>query len=227
MYAGKVALLVLLAACPAFANTIIVTSLNASLGLQQSLYFNEDGIASQAYWVGAINISVDGYSRETFCVDLFTNISFNTYSSALAFPDTTNLRRVGWLMQNQYPVTQVQGAAFQLALWDIMHDNGDGFDTGRVAKSTDVANPTNAAVLAAAINYETVSVGKSSTYGIIYHNATFSGTPVQNLVGRRISDGGPSPTPEPEDVILIGSGLVLIALGRRRQRTCGRQSTGE
>ncbi|MEO8369227.1 MAG: PEP-CTERM sorting domain-containing protein [Candidatus Solibacter sp.] len=218
----KIALLLLLTACPALANTIIVTSLNASLGLQQSLYFNEDGVAAQAYWVGAINISVDGYSRETFCVDLFTNISFSSYSSAMSFPDTGNLRRVGWLMQNQYPITQIQGAAFQLAIWDIMHDNGDGFNAGRISKSTDVAHPTDAAVLAAAANYETVSVGQSSTYGIIYHNATFSGTPVQNLVGRNISDGGPSAVPEPADLILVGSGLALIVLGRRRSKTGGR-----
>ncbi len=216
-----------LAACPAFANTIIVTGLNGSLGMQQSVYFNEDGVSTQAYWVGAILISLDGYPRDTFCVDLFTDISFNSYSSLLEIPDTATQMRIGWLMQNYFPVTQVQGAGFQLALWDITHDGGDGFDTGRVAKSTDAAHPTNAAVLAAAINYETVSVGKSSAYGIIYHNATFSGTPVQNLVGLPVSDGGPSATPEPEDVILIGSGLALIVLGRRRQQMRGRnKSTG-
>ena len=216
----KLALLALLAASPAISNTIIVTGLNASLGVQQSLWFDQDGVAGQEYWVGAIIISLDGYPRDTFCVDLFTQISFDTYSSQLDTATSATEKRIGWLLQNQYPVTQFQAAAFQLALWDITHDNGDGFaaGAGRITQSTDAANPTDPTILAMALAYEASSAGKSATYGVIYHNVTFSGAPVQTLVGRPVTDGGPSPKPEPANVILIGSGLVLIAFGRRRAR---------
>ena len=206
----------------ASANTIIVTGLNGALGLQQSLYFDEDGVSTQAYWVGAIIISLDGYTRDTFCVDLFTDISFNSYNSMLEVPNSDTQKRIGWLLENQFPTTAIQGAAFQLALWDITHDNGDGFDAGRITKSSNAAHPTNPLVLAAASAYEAASVGMSSTYGVVYHNTTFNGVAVQNLIGLPVTDGGPSAMPEPADVVLIGSGLLLIVLGRQRWRRSAR-----
>jgi len=221
----RLAVLVLLAASPAISNTIIVTGLNSALGVQQSLWFDQDGVAGEEYWVGAIAISLDGYPRNTFCVDLFTQISFNTYSSQIDTPTSDTEKRIGWLLQNQYPITQFQGAAFQLALWDITHDNGDGFavGAGRITQSTDALHPTDSTILAMAIAYEAASAGKSAVYGVLYHNVTFSGTPVQTLVGIPVTDGGPSAKPEPADVILIGSGLVLIAIGRQRRRARARQ----
>jgi hypothetical protein len=154
-------------------------------------------------------------------VDLFTNISFGSYNTTLDFADTPNLKRIGWLLENQFPVTQLQGAAFQLAVWDIVHDNADGFapGAGKVSQSTDVAHPTDLGVLAAAVQYEAVSVGQSSTFGIVYHNVTLSGgLPAQNLMGPHATDGGPSPkTPEPAALLMIVSGLALIGLGRLRR----------
>jgi hypothetical protein len=221
MVLKRVLWLALLIVYPAFANTIIVTGVDSALGWQQSLYINENGSNDQLYWSGAIDITIDGWTRQVFCVDLFTDITFSTYDSTLDFSDTPSLKRVGWLLQNQFPVTQLAGAAFQLAIWDIVHDNGDGFavGAGKVSQSTDAAHPTDAGVLAAAAQYEAVSVGKSSTLGIVYHNVTLSsGIPVQTLMGAQPSDAGPYPkTPEPAALLMIVSGLALIGLGRLRR----------
>jgi hypothetical protein len=216
-------LVALLTVCPVVANTILVTGVDSSLGLQQSIYLNENGAPTQIYWAGAIDISVDGYTRLVYCVDLFTDIYLaTTYNTTMDFADTPNLQRVGWLLQNQVPVNQVQGAALQLAIWDIMEDNGNGFGAGSVAQSTDLANPTNPAVLLLAQQYETVSAGQSSTSGIVYHNVTLNGTTVQTLMGTSTTvhnDGGPSPNPEPATLILILGGLVMIAVSRLRRGT--------
>jgi hypothetical protein len=204
---------------PALANTIIVVGANNNLG--ENIYLRENGTNESAY-AGGINVKVDGYARVLFCVDLFTDISTGTYNTALDFADTANLKRVAWLLNNYYPTNAITGAGLQLAIWDIMSDNGDGFTSGLVRKSTSTSNPTDPTVLADAMNYETASVGKSSTAAIVYHNVTVSGgTTVQTLIGLWPNDGGPiAETPEPAAIAMILSGLALIGLGcfRRGRR---------
>ncbi len=223
----RAAVWVLLLCGAAGANTIILTGLHTSLGLQNSLYFDEDGVASQAYWVGGIDIKVDNFSRVVFCVDLFTDINLSTYRTQLDFSDTPQLKRVGWLLQTQLPgiTTAAGGAALQLAIWDIVTDNGDGFDPGkgRVTQSTDGTHPTDPKVLATAISLETISQGMSSNFGVVYHNFTTSGgTVVQTLMGGTVNDGGPQPTtPEISPVVLMLSGIGLMLIGRRRRRNSG------
>jgi hypothetical protein len=219
------------------ADTILVSGVDSSLGLQQSLYIDENGTPTQIYWAGGINITVDGYNRVVFCVELFTDIYLNTsYNTTMDYPDTANLERVAWLLQYESPsaptytgtTLQTQGAGLQLAIWDIIENNGDGFGTatattGSVSQSTDPNNPTNPAVLLAAQQYEAASVGKISASGIVYYNVTVNGgTAVQNLMGTIMeahNDGGPSPAPEPAAVILILSGLAMIAVGRLHRRS--------
>jgi len=227
MIPKSIILLALWTAGTAFGNTIIVTGIDSAMGIQ-SISMDENGAATPIYWSGAIDINVDGYIRQVFCVQLFTDIYLNTtYDTVMDYSDTANLKRVGWLLQNEFPTAalytgaalQTAGAAFQLAIWDIIEDNGDGFapGAGKLTQSTDASNPTDPAVLAAAIQYETLSAGQSSDYGIVYHNY-LSGTPMQNLMGGPVTDGGPSATPEPGTVILIFGGLAMIAVGRLRRR---------
>lgn len=221
MVTKRFILLILLIACPALANTIIVDGGNNSLG--ETTWINETAPGGTptnlGAWAGGIDINVDGYSRVAFCVDLFTDISVATYTSVLGAPDTDALKRVGWLLQNQFPTSAAHGAAFQLAIWDIIHDNGDGFTAGSVRQSTDSGNPTSSTVLTYALQYETASLGMSSTHAVVYHN-TLNSVAAQNLIGAWPTDGGPvDETPEPAAKVLIPSGLALIGLSRFRRRT--------
>jgi hypothetical protein len=212
------------------ANSIlVVTGVDSPLGYQQQIWLNEDGVNSQQYWIGGINITVDGVARVAWCIDLFTDISFNTYNTTPSWADTATLRREAWLVQNVVPTTQLQGAALQLALWDIAHDGGNGFapGAGRITQSTDAAHLTQANLLNLANTYLAQSLGMSYSYEVIYHNTDVNGVPVQTLISRFVNDGGPlSQVPEPADAALVIGGLAMIAVGANRHaRRRHRKST--
>jgi hypothetical protein len=229
MVLKKFILLALLTACPVLANTLLVNGVDGALGMggfwihtdqQLGLPGDTGGSNEQVYWAGAIDITVDNYVRQVFCVQLFTEIGIGgAYSTTMDFSDTPNLERLGWLLKNEFPTTPLAGAAFQLAFWDIIEDNGNGFDVGKVSKSTDSNNPTPDALLTAATKYETDSEPFTAIYGVVYHNTTFGvpPVPVQNLMGGPVTDEGPSPAPEPATVLMIFSGLALVCLGRLRR----------
>jgi hypothetical protein len=227
--------LVLLSAWPALATTLIVNNIDTATGVTPwSLWIDIGGAPTNLWFAGGIDVTVGGYNRILYCVDLLTDINVpGTYTTALDFSDTVNLKRVGWLMQNEWPSTsgysgaalQRQGSAFQLAIWDILQDGGDGFGTnipggavGLVSQSTG-PNPTTPDVLAAAIQYEADSilngVPLTSPYGDVYKIWDLNGHKVQTLMGPTPDDGGPN-APEPAAVILIFSGLALIGLSRLR-----------
>jgi hypothetical protein len=206
----------------ASASTLIATGVDSATGLQDSVWINENGVATRLYFAGGVDITVDGLARLVYCVDLLTDIGVpGTYNTVVDYANTPNLERVGWLMQHEWPSyyysgsnLQVQGAGLQLAIWDILTDNGDGFNSGIVAQSTSTWHPTNAAVLAAAVQYEADSLNKSSMWGDVYYNTNSSGVRVQTLMGQQ--------APEPAAVVTILSGLVLIGLGSLRRRRNGR-----
>jgi hypothetical protein len=198
------------------ANSIIV-QVDTPLG--ESIYINQDGVATQLGWAGGITGAADGHSRLLWCLQLFVDINTGTtYNSVVDWADTANLQRVGWMVQNVAPTltTKAQGAAFQLAIWDIMEDNGDGLTSGRVAKSSSSVHPTDATVLSLAAQYETQSVGKNFKWVPVYHNFTVNGgAAVQNLIGGLTYDGGvDGMAPEPGGLWMVLGGAALILLPR-------------
>lgn len=217
MLLRKIIWLAVLAAWPAVANTLIVVGADNSYG--ENIWIDENGTNKQV-WSGGIDIKVDGFSRMAYCIELFVNINVDTYNTVLDFADTTaNMKRVAWLLNNDYPTTAAQGAGFQLAVWDIMSDNGDGFTSGLVRQSTSKNNPTDTTVLNDAKAYETASAGKTSNVNIVVYQNTLNGVAVQTLMGLWPTDGGPIPeTPEPAAVVMVVSGLALIGLSRVRRR---------
>jgi hypothetical protein len=215
-----------LCACSLYADSIILTSLDTPLGEQSTLWISEKGTDSQLYWAGGINATIDDkYTRVLWCVQLFTGIGLHTnYNTTIDWADTPQLARAGWLVQNVAPTltSQTQGAAFQLAIWDIIQDNGDGFAPGAGTVYQATKHTTDPNVLSQAVQYETISAGKSFPWIPVYNNVTINGQLVQNLIGPLTYDGGPlSEAPEPADAGLVVSGLVLIGIGswRAKRRT--------
>jgi len=212
----------------ASANTIIVTGVDNSRGENIWINENKSSTDTQAY-AGVIDITVTDnsgtqYNRISMCVDLFTQIQENvTYNTTVLNPDQVtgkNLLRVAWLMDNalldgaglpkaDWVTTAAQGAGLQLAIWDIVHDNGDGLTSGNVERAQH-GHSTPSDVQTWVTTYLNASLGKSSDTGYVYQNVTTdTGTVVQMLIGPTY-DTGPGPTPEPPTFALVGGALIAI-----------------
>jgi hypothetical protein len=185
--------------------------------------FLADGDAMSAR-IGVVNIRLEGVSRKALCVDLFTSVS-GTLEVNAYHPDRINQGgRIAWLFANHMPSSslpvserQVLGAALQLAAWDIVHDSGDGFASGRVMASTG----TSAAVLVAANDYLTASKGQWSGLGTVYISAY---PPLRQAL--MSSNMGPEwPTPEPSGLLAGLGGLGLITIRRFRANRGGADRT--
>ena len=208
----------------------------------ESLWIDEDGVSTDAYFTGVIFIALSeggqNYTRDTLCVDLFTDIYLGiTYDTTLLHPyqyPAKNLDRISWLVDNALLPTEgtynsvlpqsdwvrtvQQGAGIQLAIWDITHDNGDGFSAGRVQASTTPGKETDPVALAWATAYETLSDGQTSGLAFVYYNTNIAtGAPAQMLEGPEFTDGGPTPNPEPPTCLLAGGVLVALSLWARRR----------
>jgi len=212
---------------PLSAATIQVQSVDWSRGGNVS--FLENGSPVTGY-AGAILGSYDGGPQSTFlCVDLFTPIGYGLYGSETITPRIgRNEDRVAWLYVNElWTVTTAQlGEALQLAIWDIVHDNGDGPLAGAVMKSLS----TPSAVVTAWENFLAVSLGQSSYEASTYVNVVLSdGRPAQNFIGAWA--GTPIPTahsPEPSTLLLaasafLGAGLLKL---RRHEPAAPRDHVG-
>ncbi len=246
---GLILAALVLGASSARADSIDVTGVDSTRGVS-SLWINERGTNKNTYFTGVIFITLTDsagrqYQRDTLCADLFTNINLGaTYQTVVYAPShfpAMHLPRTAWLVANalllsgsthhsdlpesDWATTPQKAAGLQLAIWDIVHDNGDGFSAGNVRKSTSLLNPTDPTVLQWAQTYESLSLGKSSELAYVYQNRTLRGVEVQMLIGPQFLDGGPHPVPEPSEVVLTATGfgfLVRVIVRRRRaQKAAG------
>ncbi len=230
----------------AFADTYTIDPTGVDWSRGESIWMNENGNNVKQYFAGVVDITLTDtdthqqWNRDTLCVDLFTDIYIGqTYGTTLLDPyeiSGKNLTRVLWLVDNALLPTQssyfsvlpssewvtnsAQGAGIQLAIWDIVENNGDGLYAGTVQASTDPNNPTPADVLDWANTYETLSLNQSSGLAFIYDNVNLSsGVPVQMLEGPEFADNGPVPTPEPSTCqFMLVSLAGGIGLWFRRRR---------
>jgi hypothetical protein len=205
-----------LCAAPAFAHTIEVISTDSARG--GNVNFVLDG-ANYTGYSGAILARYDGgpQTETFFCIDLFTSIDYGTYGTTPLVPYTEDLTRVAWLYVNRLgTVTSANlGRAFQLAIWDIVHDGGDGPNAGRVRQRTGT-NGTGTTVVNAWTNYLNVSLNQSSLNATIYRNYTLgTGVPAQDFVGPYQAD---ALVPEPESWLMMSTCLAFLAWRRFRPK---------
>lgn len=176
------------------------------------LSFLEDSSEATGF-AGLLLARYDGQSERPFyCADLFTPIDVATYTStALYVRPERREDRVGYLFVNYLAgvTTPALGQAMQLAIWDILHDSGDGSNAGRVRSS--VSTPTG--VVADWNNYLAVSAGQSIANASIFINY-LGNTQAQTLIGA--FEPTSINTPEPSTFALVGA--ALVALGLRGQR---------
>ena len=102
----------------------------------------------------------------------------------------------------------IDGAALQIAIWDVVHDGGDGLSAGRI-RSASNQNSNSTAAYTLATTWISESTGHAVNNVTIMIN-TAGTSQMQTLISY---DG--VLTPEP-GTILCGAGLAAIVLFRRR-----------
>jgi MYXO-CTERM domain-containing protein len=189
--------------------TLLYSTYDAGRSQLTSFNLNNN---EQTETMGVMLIQVDGGAwQAAFCSDVFAGISQNTtYDSTGTPTSAAPFGRVAWLMANILPnitggspSAGAQAAALQLAIWDVIHDNGDGLQAGAVQQSVntsvDVVNNFNSYL----------GAPWSPAVGLIRYQNTFQGTNIsaQELV---------TFVPEPSTFGLGLLSLAGLAVWRRR-----------
>jgi PEP-CTERM motif len=186
-------------------------------------------------YAGVIQATLDGTTvLDVFCVDLYHDVSPGTVYTYTAYnvndPASTsfspNIAQAAWLVVNEMPLVNaasasdqpVYGAALQLAIWDVIHDGGDGLSAGQIQQQTSVAPDANsAAAYTLASTWITASQGQSAYNAAVLMNVdgpTASQTFITAKAGTTFSLVS---TPEPATMCLAGAGLLLVGLVGRRK----------
>ncbi|MBX3096649.1 MAG: PEP-CTERM sorting domain-containing protein [Fimbriimonadaceae bacterium] len=141
------------------------------------------------------------------CVDLdHWNSNNQTYNvNVRPATDLNNGARAAWLVKNALPsvTSKSMGAGLQLAVWDIIYDNGDGLNNGRVKSNV------SGSIKTAANNFLAQSSSKSSTEAY-WFEATSHGS--KNNKNQNFM----SPVPEPASMIALGFGAMALLRRRRK-----------
>jgi len=198
---------------PMSAATLSVTGIDYSLGQVVDLSANGQ---SKVTFAGIIFAEYENTPVATFCVDLYTAIGIETFS-VIANPvdQVINGRRAAWLIQNFLPevLNADQAAGLQVAIWDVVHDGGNGLATGSLRAG---AAPEPVVLLAE--QYIAASIGKEATAGTVF---THTKGPLERQQLMTLASFSPTAfgvsVPEPATFLAMGAGLLVIGTFRRRR----------
>lgn len=204
---------ILLAASMGSASAASITVTGIGYGRTDVPMYLNGSTTSSTHYAVEILVNVGSTPYIAYCVDLFTSIGFGTYDSTIGSATTyINGQRLAWVYSTYAAgvVNNDQGAAVQLALWDIVHDNGDGLAAGNIQ----VVPTYSATVINLANSIIAASVGQSSNNATFLHNTVVStGAPAQTLITAYAAQ-----VPEPSTTALMGLGTLLTAFGWFRGR---------
>jgi hypothetical protein len=198
---------------PMSASTLSVTGVDYSLGQVVDLSANGQ---SKVTFAGIIFAEYQNTPVATFCVDLYTAIGIETFG-VIANPvdQVINGRRAAWLIQNFLPeiVNADQAAALQVAIWDVVHDSGNGLTNGSLRAG---AAPEPVVLLAE--QYIVASSGKEVTSGSVFTHVNGPLERQQLMTSANFTPAAFGVTvPEPATFLAMGAGLLILGAARRRR----------
>ncbi len=178
--------------------------------LSQTVNLTFDGNVTAIY-AGQIGVRFDSnITALLFCADPSVMLRTDAVEvTPLNTNQFANGTRLAWMFNTYVPsfTQNWQAAAFQLAAWDIVADNGNGFAAGRVQS----ASTTDAQVLTFAASLVTDSANKSATGATFYQPTAGPG------YSQTLFNASPyTSVPEPSAYLLIGAGLLALSQIRRR-----------
>ena len=202
-----------------FATNILHNGLDWTRGMSIEIKA-DNNVRNANAGVGLVTLD-NATPLDVFCVNLFQGITlYQNYAATSVSPTVYDADggAAAWLMQTFLPTvdTAIEGAALQLAIWDVIHDSGDGFASGRIRSTGN----TNAAVLSLAGQWVAASHGQSSANAQV-----FTAGPNQRafqqqlyLTGCALSGNcGGSEVPEPGTLSMLALGGLGIFFGARRK----------
>ena len=208
-----------LSSTPLFATNILHTGLDRTRGMSIEIKAGNNVRNANA---GVGVLTVDSVtSLDLFCVNLFQGITlYQNYAAVSVSPAVYDADggAAAWLMQTFLPSvdTAIEGAALQLAIWDVIHDSGDGFASGRIRSTAN----TNAGVLALAGQWVAASHGQTATNAQVFTAAPNQRAFQQQmyLTGCALSGNcGGGEVPEPGTLAMLALGGLGILFGARRK----------
>jgi hypothetical protein len=208
----KLLLPILLAALPAFSATITYDGSLPRLFKNIEVSINGTVLSTDA---GQIGVRVNAiFPALMYCADPTSALSQGpTFVTAMPDSAFNYGGRLAWLYHTYNPnlTKGWEAAALQLAIWEVIMDNGAD---DLLAGLTKVTSNTDSQVTNLAKTMLQASAGKSST-GLTFWVPN-QGPPA---VSQTLFRGGSNvliPTPEPANAFLLGAGLILLGAIRKR-----------
>lgn len=163
------------------------------------------------------DLGADPFNFKSYCIDLEHAAAVGPQAVTLKnISMVANGNRVAWMYLNSVTASVYDEAALQLAIWDVIYDNGDGvgFGQGSVwllgAQNPDFTPVAGLDLIAQ--NYINASVGMSADAWWVSFNNHDNGSN-QDIIAPKTS------VPEPGSIALLAGGAMGFGvLLRRRNR---------